>query len=561
MTTNQIQLSRLLWFLVEDVRQKSNVFLNEISDIEQSSNYLPTEGNGHTSDQNGRSWFFDSVAKVASSVKREFTNGIHKELFLERLSITMAVRANLHQQPDVAFQTENSLKVLQDFGDISISNRDRAVLQEGYMQWSRLLNDDDSSLLWVPKLVEVLNSRTEWMRRLDVSVNRLRICRRALSERMESLRPQLPSPGRFFRKELKKSHERIGAITSAYAQTLQGLFKEVVYKETQAPPKLIPLLLYDHRNATRMDYYVSENGEDGGNQALNVLICGPPWLGEIPKYIPVIAHELAHPMLAETLRMSPSRNDILRHPFARLIQSLRSDLRQVQFDERFGLNPHNVSMQVDTMVAEVLSDIMSLIVAGPYYLLVLFLSISEGLTVSRFVYPGDLPAAYVRIRTVISAFSEIFGFVGSIAPWKNSVARLLDVYSEYMRQKSLNRGDHVKMALKIEYLDSLVRAFQQPIGEWLCEAKGELAAIGGEWSLKDLRGTGVDQVIRSALKEDWISSDSDSKCPLVKENKLLRGIPSIIWSVVLSRFTSVEKDHEVFTPEGRLLRGLRGTRL
>ena len=548
---DQESVIHLLWLLIEDLQQRANLIRSEIGDIIQSSNYLV---NSSAVGKSGDSSFYSDV-KDASEDALEMLKGEHDSLLFQKIAYTLAASEGNDKTVDSAGPDVPNLVRLMGFDRSSTD-----LIDDLRSSWSRFLTSNSSSQdssLFSERILDVFAHRSEVMRVLDRVVERTRLCRKALSERIETLRPHVSVPSRFFRKEAKRNLIIIDNISRVYANYVEDFSKKFIFADPECTPELKQVLLFDHCNATQVQYYTPHTNNGDQSATSHILLRGPVWLGEIPRYVPVLCHETSHAVLDYVTRQSAECPGLLSSEFKQLINSLRNRLTIVHFNSRYGFPEGHFHNQIDVMINEMLADILALIIAGPAYLFALIFSAIHGVSVNQFVSTAQELPVFVRIALIKDIAEQLFPLDSRSAKWVHALEYILDAYKKHLASAGKVPKETCEYKLKKEYYEGMIVAFQRPVERYVNHVvRSSEFRKTFMWAEDGRKNRRIRKAVEAHLPQGDQYTASIKNCLLAKETNLARSIPNVLWTAVLESFPLTVQSLEAFTPEGRILRGL-----
>lgn len=563
----------LLWWLIDDIRDRVQVLLNEIENIHQSSKYLSNLSGEEREDIKIREEeFFGAIENLSSLTKTQLKEEIFYKLRVERLAIQMNASKIMKKGDSEELRLQSEIEKL--------TESERKVYEKRIREWDSWFLYEEDEFKEHPEVStqqnpvkSTIDRRFSYLKKLDSIIDRIRLYQKALSERMEAFRPYPSIPNRFYRKEVRRNSELTDQIFREYEHGLLALIGNFVIAEegqeyfNLAKKKFDLLLVCDHSNKTIVKHYKTGK-EKNKEEILHVIVQAPYWLMEIPRYIPVLAHEMAHSLLDYIVKdMIQNEASIwgnkitFQQDFELLIQDLKKRVEKVLYFypkvKSYYYSEESIYDPINIIISEVMADLFSFFVAGPAYLFVLFFSIIHEEQISMYVSPNLLPAPYVRLRLSLDIVKNLFEHNPILSNWVAGIEELLKHYHDFFSSGGDGQpedSDHFKA--KIEFFDNLFVAIRDPIRSYLRSIKKDIN--GFEWKVKSER----DDVIVKRVQQVLLEANRDGYLVapdlyvLTEEETLIRNIPSVTWSFLLSNFEKSVLKRNGSIPEGRILRAL-----
>ncbi len=562
----------LLWLLIADVRNRSHVLLNEIRNITQSSRYLSRlTGEKRVPAEARIKEFFGAVENLSDFTAKSLKQDVQTRISLE----WQAIQWTLLQKEIYPLPAE--VQRLSEFLEPKVKelkkdeDRERKEFFAARIaEWNLPLNCRGQTIfgymanpLFTNPVISVFERRGYYLRELQVLTNYIRLCHKGLSEQMESLPPYSVLPSRFYRKEVKRNFQAIDQIFRSYTESSLSFLRQFVLSN---PGKLDPdtvtrklniLMVCEHDDSTYVRHYRPMNEKYREEVISSIILQAPYWLMEMPRYIPVLSHEIAHALL-EHILFDLNESDLVSQ-FKDMRDELRGNVGEVihRFASWYYFENYFTQDPVEPVIIEALVDVISLIVSGPAFLMGLFLSVVGTEPVSKYVIPDNLLTPNIRLRLCLEVLEglskNLFDTETELKRWLIGMKGMLEHYEGFFRNGGFGtENDAESYKSKIEFQENLFQALKGPVLDYI-----KWVRKGKESDLFEIKEIAKGDPIWEVLNQtDPTNFYKPPRFIAGLRDTDIANIPNVIWAYILTNFQRATLKVHGTIPEGRILRAL-----
>lgn len=372
---------------------------------------------------------------------------------------------------------------------------------------------------------EFLNARSEVMLiEREVLGNAWQVLRSLRQLTYVQSAGEYPAPSLFFGLEQAKIAERLDGVAHSYHTALRELVGGVL--EAPVPPSSMTLtyeyMAFSHHTHTEARRTI---GIECYNQ-----VSVPAWLLYLPRYLPMVCHELAHPLAASLQREG------FREPFLRFEEACTEVV-----DRHLGEGARQIQPNmVPSIAREIITDSLALAAAGPAYVYAWYATTLG----SRRVGPDQQLVLPTWVRMSLLAAQLSHHPEGGL---RGVPQRANEEYRQIMEQRGF--------AAKCAYHDALLLAcqdFADAIGPKLRDASIRLSSQPDPNWGAEVRAIG-DSIGR--LPEHAGFNVDALDCDASWQGGPLLSAPALLWDLQLS-LAAARTTGGTPPPEGRIFHRL-----